>query len=57
MLEVPRFLDNVLRVGGEIESLTHRPLSKPQKYLYLSIVLISVKAEQSPGPGADERIR
>jgi hypothetical protein len=46
MLRFPHCLDYRLTDGGDFVSLTHRPLSAPQKvFLIVSLVHISAKAE------------
>jgi hypothetical protein len=48
MLRIPHCLDNWLTDGGEFGSFTHRPLSTPQKYRFLFLVLISVRGLVNP---------
>jgi hypothetical protein len=43
MLRIPHSLDSQLTDGGKVVSLTHRPLSTPQKMFILFLVLISVR--------------
>jgi hypothetical protein len=44
ILMIPHCLDNRLKNGREVVSLTRQPISTPQKkFLYLSLVLIFVK--------------
>jgi hypothetical protein len=46
-VEAPYFLENRLIDGGEVVSLTHRPLfTQPGRFL----VLISVTGSVQPGP-------
>jgi hypothetical protein len=44
---LPHFLDNRLTDGGEVVSLTRRPLFTSQEYSWYSFLL---EAESTPGP-------
>jgi hypothetical protein len=43
---LPHFLDNWLKVGGEVDSLTRRPPFTPQEDSWYSFLL---EAESTPG--------
>jgi hypothetical protein len=58
MLRIPNCLDNWLTDGGEVVSLTRRPLLYyPETLLLCFWYSFLLEAEQTPGPSAVGRIR
>jgi hypothetical protein len=70
MLRIPHCLDSRLTDGGEVVSLTHRPLSTPQKlyfstgrsllprnFIFMFLVLIFVRGRLTPGTSEAGSIR
>jgi hypothetical protein len=58
MLRVPHYLDNRLKDGGKVVSLTPRLRFAPQEnYLINSWYSFLLEAELTPGPSAAGRIR